>query len=430
VAAKTRSEVPDKRLIKTTIKDISGLRCAAIYGPNGSGKSNLLKAMAEFSSIISVSQKRWDSSDRIPAWDPFVLDEGSRSGETELEATVLINGLEYRYGFRFNETSITEEWLFEYGPKERTLFRRKTMENRVDVEFTGRNLTGNTLETIKRLTRPNSLFLSAAAQNHYERLEIIHKWFAERFSIVSGQDCVQMLPFTANLCKQSKIKDPVRKLISFADVGIEDFEVVEEDAPESFKKVWPAMIRAAKETGLESAEKIIERESFLHSEVQMLHRGAEGRLYPLSTGQESRGTLAYFSVLGPILEELKDGSILLIDELESGMHPHLVRQLVRIFNDPDLNPKGAQFIFTTHNTDILDSDILRRDQIWFTEKTRNGATELCPLSDYKPRKDQNIGVAYLHGRFGAIPFLDNDLLREALSTDHADEASKRSLEAE
>jgi AAA15 family ATPase/GTPase len=429
VAARTRSQELDKRLIETKIKGVAGLRCAAIYGSNGSGKSNLLKAMAQFSVMISASQKRWDSTDKIPVWDPFMLDENSRSGETEFEATVLIDEVEYRYGFRFNETVISEEWLYEYAPKERTLFRRKTLDGRVEVDFVGRNLTGSTLETIRQLTRPNSLFLSAAAQNNYERLAIIQKWFVDRFNIINGQDCTQMLPFTADLCKQEEIKGRVIKLISFADFGVEDFEVVEEDAPEGFKKMYTAMVRAAKEVSPEMADKMGERDSFVHSEVRMMHRGADGKLYPLATNQQSRGTLAYFSVLGPLLDELKDGSILLIDELESSMHPLLVRQLVRVFNDPGLNPKGAQIIFTTHNTGILDPQILRRDQVWFTEKNKDGATIVYSLADYKPRKDQNIEVGYLHGRFGAIPFLDNELLYSALQTEGLSQTSQCAEEA-
>jgi AAA15 family ATPase/GTPase len=429
VAARTRSEEPDHRLIETKIKGVSALRCAGIYGPNASGKSNLLKAMAAFSFIISASQKRWDSSDKIPAWDPFMLDEDSRSGETEFEASVVINDLEYRYGFRFNESSFSEEWLYEYAPKERTLFRRKTIENRVEVEFTGRNLTGSTLETIRQLTRTNSLFLSAAAQNNYERLATIHKWFVQRFAIISGQDSTDLLPVTANLCKQLTVKGPIRKLISFADVGIDDFDIVEEDAPENVKKMYAAMIRAARETDPEGADKMGERESFVHSDVLMMHRGRGGKLYNLKADQESRGTLAYFSVLGPLLEELREGSVLLIDELESGMHPLLVRQLVRVLNDPALNPNGAQFIFTTHNTSILDPEILRRDQVWLTEKNQEGSTVVYPLTSFKPRKDQNIEAAYLNGRFGAIPFLDDELLTSALRSGSVSEGCKQVHEA-
>jgi AAA15 family ATPase/GTPase len=430
VALRSRSEETDRRLIETGIKDTSGLRCAAIYGPNGSGKSNLLRAIADFSLIISVSQKRWDESDGVPTWDPFFLDDTSPSNETEFEASVVIENLEYRYGFCFNKTTFTKEWLYESTNKERALYRRKTIDGRVEIEFPGRNLTGNTLETIRQVTRPNSLFLSAAAQNNHERLKAIHKWFVDRFNLISGHDCTQILPFTADQCRKSKTKESVKMLIAFADVGIADFEVIDEDASEDFKRMYAAMVRAAKEASPEAAEKMVERDSFLHSEVRMLHRGVGGKLYPLTTRQESRGTLAYFSILGPLLDELKGGSILLVDELEASMHPLLVRQLVGIFNDPDLNPKGAQIIFATHNTSILDPLIVRRDQVWLAEKDQEGASIIHPLSDFKPRKDQDLEAGYLHGRFGAIPFLDRDLLSAALGGDLSEREPEQSARVE
>lgn len=430
VAAQTRDEDHDRHLIETGIRDVRAVRCAVIYGPNGAGKSNLLQAMSKFRSIISSSQKNWDVSDKIPDWDPFMLDDDSRLEETEFEAVVVINEVEHRYGFRFNETAITEEWLTEYAPRERTLFRRRTLDKSVHVEFPGRNLTGGTLETIKQLTRPNSLFLSAAAQNNYERLAKIHEWFVQRFRLISPQERGGWLPFTANLCKESPIKDTIKKLMGFADDGIADFDIVEEDAPENVKQMVAAMVRIMKDSNPKVAGELKEPDSFLHPEVVMKHRGVGGNLYPLASARESAGTLAFFSILGPLLSELKDGSILLIDELESSMHPHLARQFVRIFGDPDLNPRGAQFIFTTHNTGILNPPILRRDQIWLAEKSREGATIVYPLSDFKPRKDQNIEAGYLHGRFGAIPFLDSDLLYSALRSQVAEPGSEQSSEAQ
>jgi hypothetical protein len=430
VAARAHSDEADKRLIETRIKDVSGLRCAVIYGPNGAGKSNLLQAMSKFRSIISSSQKRWDASDRIPDWDPFMLDGNSRYEETEFEAAVVINEVEHRYGFRFNETAISEEWLVEYAPRERTLFRRKTLDRAVTIEFPGRNLTGPTLEAIRQLTRPNSLFLSAAAQNNYERLAAIHEWFVQRFRLISPQERAGWLPFTANLCKQAPIKDTIKKLMSFADDGIIDFDIVEQDAPENIKKMVSAMFRIIKEANPETSLDLNEADSFVHPEAVMKHRGVGGNLYPLTSAQESAGTLAFFSILGPLLNELKEGSILLIDELESSMHPHLAREFVRIFNDPDLNPKGAQIIFTTHNTGLLNPPILQRDQVWLTEKNREGATSIYPLSDFKPRKGQNLEAGYLHGRFGAIPFLDSELLYSALRTEGPDQRSGQTCEAE
>jgi AAA15 family ATPase/GTPase len=155
------------------------------------------------------------------------------------------------------------------------------------------------------------------------------------------------------------------------------------------------------------------------------HFGADGRQYTLNESKESDGTQAYFSALGPILRALKSGAVLLVDELESSLHPKLARELVEVFNSAELNPKGAQFVFTTHNTNLLDLGLLRRDQIWFTEKSRDGATRLYPLSDYQPRTNQNIEAGYLGGRFGAIPFLDEQLLRDSLLPSEPEQASLR-----
>jgi hypothetical protein len=151
-------------------------------------------------------------------------------------------------------------------------------------------------------------------------------------------------------------------------------------------------------------------------EIRMSHLGSKGKLYPLDTSQESYGTLAYFSILGPLLDKLRDGGVLMIDELESNLHPILAGRIMAVLNSSDLNPKGAQIIFTTHNSNLLDLDLLRRDQIWFTEKSQEGTTKLFSLFDFhpQPRTDQNIETRYLGGRFGAIPFLDNKLLLESL----------------
>jgi AAA15 family ATPase/GTPase len=150
-------------------------------------------------------------------------------------------------------------------------------------------------------------------------------------------------------------------------------------------------------------------------ELRLVHAGTGGRSYALEESKESDGTRAYFSAIGPILEALESGSVLLIDEIETSLHPKLTRELVRIFNSPDLNQNGAQFIFTTHDTNLLDLGLLRRDQIWFTQKDKEGATELYPLSDFQPRTSQNIEAGYLGGRFGAIPFLDDQSLLDVIA---------------
>lgn len=420
VAIKTRSS--DERndsLLETPLKGVQALRCAAIYGANASGKSNVLSAMRVFSRMVSGSWGGWEPTSLIPTWDPFVLNETSRNGETEFQIDFVLERQVYNYGFRFNQTVFIEEWLINKTNTDpgRELFRRTTTESAVSVKYTGKNLKTTAkdakhLQAIESLTRPNSLFLSAAAQGNHKQLSEVFEWITIRFNEISSSVPHALRLFTADACSEPGRKEIIEKLLQFADIGISGIEVAEEEEPEQSKKFHSAFVRALKEVDPEAATHVSETPSLSRHNIKMVHRGVDGKLYPLDFGEESDGTQAYFAMLGPIIDVLTKGSLVLIDELEASLHPHLAKQLVRIFNDPVLNPKGAQLIFATHDTNLLDLDLLRRDQIWFTEKNETGATVLTPLSDYEVRPGQKIASAYLHGRFGAIPFSDESLLQK------------------
>jgi AAA15 family ATPase/GTPase len=421
IAAKTRTEEKSECLIDTPFKDLRLLRCSAIYGPNASGKSNVLTALSVFSQIVSQSQRLWKPNGPIPTYAPFLLDENSKTEESEFEIVFLLESSIYRYGFRFNQTIIRREWLIDTTNRDKVLFVRTTENSSADLSFPNKNL-GKTLEDSRHLegirmdVRPNSLFLSAAAQKNHPRLSKIAAYLSDLVETTRGQNIPPFLMRTASACAESNRREQIAKMMKFADTGIQGLAVSSSEMPDVQKKPFLAFITALKEANPEEFSQM-EPDGIAFPptfEVLMTHQGAEGKTYSLSESQESDGTLAYFSILGPLLDKLRDGTILLIDELESSLHPTLARELVRIFNSPELNPKGAQIIFTTHNTGLLDPNLLRRDQIWFTEKTREGSTSLYPLSDYQPRTNQNIEAGYLGGRFGAIPFLDDHLLREAL----------------
>lgn len=422
VAQRTRSDERNESLLELPIAGEKGLRCAAVYGANASGKSNVLRAMRAFSSMISESQRRWKPTGGIPTWDPFALDETSKLKETSFEIDFVVAPTVYKYSFTFNAKTIIDERLTDITGRAKVLFHRTSDGSNVSISFPGRNLGGTSddqkhLELIRVQTRANSLFLSSAAQSNHERLSAVYKWISDSFYILSPRD--QSAPrYTAELCSTPHRKKQVKALLAFADAGIVDIEVSEEETPEKEKKLWEAMFSVFKEAEPENAANL-EAPPFLsrRQSITMFHRGVGGNSYRLDFQEESAGTKAYFYLLGPLLNELEEGTLVLIDELESSLHPNLARQLVRIFNDPVLNPKGAQLIFATHDTNLLDLDLLRRDQIWFTEKNQQGATTLAQLSDFKPRKEQNIATAYLHGRFGATPFLDEDFLRIAFYKD-------------
>jgi len=459
IAAKTRTDEKIESLIGTPFDDLKLLRCAAIYGPNASGKSNVLAALASFRQIVSQSQRIWKPNGPIPAYAPFLLDEVSRTEDTEFEIVFSIDSSIYKYGFRFDQSAFHEEWLIDTTTRDKLLFRRTTespqtvkrrevediraftalparekiadsrgrsldflaaIDALTAVSFPNRNL-GKTLEESRHLegirldVRPNSLFLSAAAQRNHPVLSKIYAYLSDALEAIQDQKSQSLLR-TAGTCSDSSRREQIKRMMEFADTGIHDLEITPQDISDIDKRPILAFIAALKEAHPETFSQMPTDGSNLpqNFEIRMTHEGAGGKSYPLESSQESQGTLAYFSILGPLLDGLRDGKILMIDELESSLHPALARELVRLFNSPDLNPKGAQIIFTTHSTTLLDLDLLRRDQIWFTEKRRDGATRLYPLSDFQPRKNQNIEAGYLGGRFGAIPFLDEQLLRESL----------------
>lgn len=424
IAAKTRIDEKSESLIDTPFDDLKLVRTAAIYGPNASGKSNILAALSAFRQIVSASQRLWKPNGPIPAYDPFLLDEDSRMADTEFEIGLLIDSSIYKYGFRFDQNMFREEWLIDATSRDKVLFRRTTESAKTTVSFPNRNL-GKTLDESRHLegirldVRPNSLFLSASAQRNHPILSKICAYLSDGLEI-KGKQIPLLRRHTVASCYESSRREKIRKMMEFADAGIHDLVVSWQDVTNPL-----ALLGALMDPNPEAMSQMQnDAPNFRQSlEIRMAHQGVAGRSYPLESSKESDGTLAYFSILGPLLDCLQDGIVLMIDELESSLHPALARELVRLFNSPKLNPNGAQIIFTTHSTTLLDLDLLRRDQIWFTEKSREGATKLYPLTDYQPRTNQNIEAGYLGGRFGAIPFLDEQLLRESLLLNEPAQAS-------
>jgi AAA15 family ATPase/GTPase len=143
---------------------------------------------------------------------------------------------------------------------------------------------------------------------------------------------------------------------------------------------------------------------------------------PFDPKEESAGTMAYLALLGPIVKALRSGGVICIDEIDSSLHPLIAVLIMRFFSNPGINPKGGQLIFNTHDTNLLSSGTLRRDQIWFTEKDKNGESHMYPLTDFKPRRQENLENGYLQGRYGAIPFIHSDELMTSLVEGDGEEA--------
>lgn len=336
--------------------------------------------------------------------EPFSADEESRSSPSRFVADFILEGKRHQYGFEVSSEAVLEEWLYVYpnGKKQKWFSRVVNSPMSFGTKMPGEN------RTIENLTRKNSLFLSAAAQNNHEALLPVYKWFAKSVTFVRGERELWR-PWTAEICVQPRCRQVLARLLSAADLGITDVEIREERLPEKYKKIAEAVASVLEPTG--RPPDIPET----RSTVRLVHRIGD-RSVPFEFDEESDGTRAYFDLLGPVISALTEGRVVCVDELDASLHPLLALQIVRLFSSSSENPRRAQLIFNTHDTNLLSSGSLRRDQVWFTEKNDDAGTHLYPLSDYKPRRNENLQSGYLQGRYGAIPFISADRFMQAFDS--------------
>jgi hypothetical protein len=403
LVASSLKDLPDS-LIRLERLNYDLLPVAAIYGANASGKTNVFRALHFISFVVENSHRNWKPGQDI--WrTPFALDASS-SGPSSFEVEFILAGVRYRYGFTLDSQKINEEWLYAYpnGKQQQWFTRSETPEKKFSFS---RNFPGEREKnrTIEGLTRPNSLYLSAAAQNNHEALLPLYNFFVNDIRFLpSGARCLDRRA-TEEMCLDDGYKSLILQYLKAADLGIAGLRAEQEEFVEAATKFMSALrenLPAKLQVDLPNK----------HTKILLQHRGQGGSQLELEVENESDGTMAYFSLLGPIMKTLERGSVLCIDDLDSSLHPLLALELVRMFNDRKRNPRGAQMIFNTHDTNLLDNSLLRRDQIWFTEKDSSGATHLYPLSDFKPRQNENLERGYLQGRYGAVPFLESGLVSQ------------------
>lgn len=371
------------------------LPAVAIYGPNASGKSNLIFAIRSFRHDILFSHRDAASSSGTGR-TPFLLDAASRSNPTRFDADFLIDGTRYHYGYTCDDERFIDEWLYAF-PKG----RRQTwfLRNSDDFEF-GKNFPGKN-RTISEFTGPRSLFLSSAASNNHELISPIYEYVRDGISYYGGDNITLMEEYLSNESSKKMILD----FLSRSDFGVSDISIKErklsDRSIEMINEFIPIMQRTL---NLSSPDRFM---PMVQKEPQLGHRGENGQTFYLNWNQESQGTTRLVSMLGPIMDAMARGKILLIDEIDSSLHSMVSSVLIKAFGDGSVNRHRAQVIFSTHDTNLLCSGCLRRDQIWFTEKSNEGATSLYPLTDIATRKTDNIERGYLQGRYGAIPFIRN-----------------------
>ena len=368
----------------------TALPAAVIYGANASGKSNVVSALRQMCSLVLHSHNKGRPEGGVPR-KKFALSSNGEERPTTMEIDFILNGVRYEYGFTFDDEVFLSEWLTSYPTgRPRSLFLRE------NSAFTfGRFLKGKN-KLISEMTRDNSLFVSTAAQNGHEELTKV----AAYFSSIRVQQAIQVAGGHVPFILQDEDVDE-RTLYFLQDVGtgVVDFERTKVPVPEETLKMRRGIHKALSEYIEDDLPFDVEEND---EKIKLAHQSADGVPVFFDLDMESEGTRRLLVLLTEVFKTLDEGTILIIDELDASLHTQACSAILALFCHRDTNPNGAQLIATTHDTNLLYSSFLRRDQIWFTEKNRQGATEVFPLTDISTRQGDNIETGYKQGRFGAL----------------------------
>jgi hypothetical protein len=368
------------------------LASTALYGPNASGKTNLLHGLQVMRQTVLTSAI---AGPVLRDWRmPFKLDLASRSAPTVFEISFVQGGTRYEYGFALGDERVDHEWLVEYvNPRGRTLFERTYAVDKDDYDWHFSAFLKGQRVVWKDSTRPNALYLTTAVQLNSRQLAPVFEWFQLKLTVIVGPNANLNPILTTRLLQQPDGKAKVLPFLRQADFDIADVSLRRD--PVSGPILGPIM---AIEQGPNGAWAL--RASFTHPSLD------GGEPVELDYVDESRGTQMMFQAAGAWLKVLEEGEVILFDELETSLHPLIIRYLVEQFHSPSTNSRRAQLVFTTHNTSLLDMDLFRRDQIWFVERGQRACSRLYPLTEFKPRQGEALERGYLRGRYGALPIVD------------------------
>lgn len=357
------------------------LKSSVIYGANASGKSNVLNAFWFMVNYVLTShnQQVHKSIDRTP----FKFDRETPALPSSFEVIFTANSIRYAYGFSVTDKAVTDEYLYYYpNGRQALIFERKdTTDFRFTVDVDEQN-------TLKERTSANKLYLSVASNWSYSKVIPVLEWFAS-CQIITKHSVADAYGLEAEQLKDDDYRRVIASMLRVADLGIQALQIRDTDPLST--------LRNDVFTNIEAVHTVQDTAGNAFS-------------YTLNMTEESDGTNSYFKLIGIVKKALDQGTLLVADEMDAHLHPLLTKHLVSLFNSAEFNPNGAQLVFTSHNTNLLDLDVLRRDQIWFTEKDeQTAATDLFSLYDFSIRKDAKVEKGYLIGRYGAIPFIKGGL---------------------
>lgn len=352
---------------------LSLCKAAAIFGANASGKSNFVKALSFYKWFILNSSKDLQSGEAIPV-KPFALSADTYGAPSMFEAVICIEDIFYRFGFEVNDASVISEWLYVRSSKKRSkeieLFYRDGLKCEIHPRFgIGKELTD------RGMLRSNALLLSLAGQFNEPTAVSIMKWLVDTTIITSSSE-KEAWDWAVSKLDDENVRRKIVAFSRYADLGMED--ITKSDA------------------GVLSSHTSYDENGNPTGHTVFHMRDAE-----------SDGTIKYFSLAFPIIDALENGKRLIVDEFGAKLHTLLIERIVSLFNSKNANRSKSQLIVTLHDTNLLGSNILRRDQIWFTRKDGYGACSMYALSDYKVRNDASYEKDYLLGKYGATPIMDD-----------------------
>ena len=380
---------------------IDVLPAALVLGSNASGKSNLLQAMADLRAFVLHSFRKGDPLGGISR-RAFKLDPVSESAPSTYEIDLVLGGVRHLYAVTLTDERVTHERASRFPKgKESLLFER--VDDRFDfgpaLRARGRMVT--------ELLRPNAAFLSTAAATNDPVLLPLFRWFSRNLVLAEAHNRHLRLARSAQMLNsEGRSSERALRLLQAADLGITGVtrKQIDQETRDRLRRALLIL------SGREGEPDGSEADAFRIEEFGIALRHSAGEnSFELDHSEESLGTLVWLGLVGPVLDALEHGRVLLADELDASLNPILVARLVRLFQQPSTNPNRAQLISNAHDLNLVDSTgdkrLIGRDQVWFTEKHKDGATALYPLIDFNPRKDENVSRRYLQGMYGAVPIV-------------------------
>ena len=386
-------EKVDKTNVFAAPDGVNLLKSIAIYGANGSGKSNLIRALMKMMQFID---KAFQDETAVKTIEPFRLDANYEHAPSHFELVFYVGEKRYRYGFEVTEERITAEWLF--GPAKKNEVEYFTrLGDKIKVNKTSFK-EGSRLET--GVLRDSILFLNLAYALSGPVAKEIKEYFQNSMVITMGINDKHFNTLSRGMLADAKLNSEIIKLLKAADTGIQDLRNVDTDS-----LVIPGLEQSEEQKKLKDSE----RKKVLMSirEVKNTEDANPARAFFFDTF-ESEGTKRLFAYAGAIVESLMDRTVFVVDELDARLHPNLTRKIIELYNSNEYNPKNAQLIFATHDINLLDPTLLRRDQIYFAEKNNAGETSIYSLVNIGGvRNDASYEKDYIKGKYGAVPFLGN-----------------------